>query len=482
MPDNKDNKNDNMDSSFDDIFKELLGKSKDEYLQENPMEHPEDETPAPSADTPSLEDILKEEKSGGEQGMTAEEFFENYKSDKPPVSIEKADGAPAPGGEAPAQKKYDTGPDDFDIKFDFDSEYKDAAAENEDPPAIRPNREKRSGCLGGLLYFAFIIGISVILACLGWVAATDVFALGKPDATVQVTVPENFTMDDVTNLLYDNGLIKYKFLFNFYSNLSSADEKIDAGTYELNKNFDYRALVNGMTESGGNFVEVSVTVPEGYTLTQIIDLLAENNICTQDQLKNSAANTDFKYYFLDSSTLGNEKRLEGYLFPDTYEFYVGDNPDRVLDKMLTNFDSKITDEYKAKAEELGYSIPDIVKIASIIEREAGSDSERPTIASVIYNRLANGDYLQLDSTVNYAIADSGAVFSTDYDSPYNTYLYAGLPAGAISNPGLASIRAALYPDDTSYYYFALSKDGTSVFFEDGDSFTAFTESADYAGR
>ncbi|MGE4486116.1 MAG: endolytic transglycosylase MltG [Oscillospiraceae bacterium] len=382
----------------------------------------------------------------------------------------------------PASKEpLPSGQQDFDVEIDFEEGY-DEVDDYEERP-IRRNREKRSGCLGGFMYFAFIIGVSFLLACVGWLAATDVLALGKADTAVEVTIPQDFTVDQVADILYSNDIIKYKALFKIYAGFSDAEKKMSAGTYELNTSFDYRALVYGMSASGGTKVVVNVTIPEGYTLSQIFKLLDKNSVCTEEDLWDMAANYDFEYDFLDPVTLGEKKRLEGYLFPDTYIFYVGDDATRVISKMLTNFDGKFTDDYKARAEALGYTVDEIVIIASMIEKEAANDAERGDIASVIYNRLKSASFpkLQIDATIYYAIADSGDEFSKDYDSPYNTYKYDGLPIGPISNPGLQSIKAALYPSDTNYYYYGLNTDGVHSFFNSYDSFQTFLASDKYGG-
>ena len=378
------------------------------------------------------------------------------------------------------------GDDDFQINFDFEKEYGDAAEEKE--PVVKRRREKRTGCLGGFFYFAFVLGISILLACVGWMAATDVLGLSSVDSEVEVTIPKNYEMDDVVDMLYENGLIQYKSLFKLYSKVSHADEKIQSGTYILNTNYDYRALVYGMTPSEGKRVEVSVTIPEGYSLQQIIDLLVENKVCEEEDLWDAAANYRYEDYdFLGARTLGQKYRMEGFLFPDTYTFYVGDSPSRVFDKMLSNFSNQWTEEYQTQADLLGYSMEDIIKVASIIEKEAAGSSDRALIASVIYNRVENPDaspagYLGLDSTVYYACAVNGVPFSIEVDSPYNTYTHQGLPAGPISNPGIAAIEAALYPEDTAYYYFALAVDGEHRFFETYYGFEEFVNSDEFASE
>ena len=395
--------------------------------------------------------------------------------------------------------------DDFEVDFDFDKEYEDV----EEKP-VKRGRTKRTGCLGGIMMFLFIVCVSAVLACLGWMAATDVLGLGNQEGIVEVTIPKDiFTQEDrqienddgsitettvdladidaVADILKEQGLIKYKWLFKLYSSFSHADEKIKSGTYQLEYNYDYRALVNGMTPAGGKRVEIDITVPEGYTITQIVNLLAENNVCDRVELLDALANYDFDYDFLDSSTLGQQKRLEGYLFPDTYTFYVGDSPTRVISKFLDNFDNKWTDEFSQKAQELGYSMKDILTVASMVEKEAGSNDERADIASVIYNRLENPGVqgtvglLQIDATIYYAIEDTGEAFSTSIDSPYNTYLHEGLTPGPICNPGLASIEAAIEHADTDYYYYALNLEGTHEFFTSYSGFENFINSDQYGG-
>ena len=373
----------------------------------------------------------------------------------------------------------DTGSPDFKVKFDFDGKYKDVPEER----PLRLRRERRTGCVGGILFAVFIICIALLLASLAWLAAVDILGFGADDKEVSVTVPKDFTIEDITEMLYDAELIKYKFLFKLYAGYSSAEDKIIAGSYVLNTNYDYRALVHGMTTRGGAKVEVTVAIPEGFTLAEIFARLEDNLVCEASDLWETATNYDFKYSFLDSSTLGNKRRLEGFLFPDTYNFYIGSTPVQAISKMLSEFNRKFTDTYIERAEEIGYSIHEIVTIASMIEREAGSDEERPRIAAVIYNRLKSKDFpmLQIDATFYYAAALTGKQPSTDIDSPYNTYQNEGLPPGPIANPGLASIRAALYPSTTNEYYYALSKSGTHVFFRTLKQHQDFVQSSDYGG-
>ena len=394
-------------------------------------------------------------------------------------AITLSEASPDPYEQDDPDYGLDTGSPDFNVKFDFEGKYRDVPEER----PLRWRREKRTGCIGGILYSAFIICISILLASLAWMAAADVLGFGTADEEVNMTIPKDFTIDDVVELLYDAQLIKYKFLFRLYAGFSSADSKIIAGSYVLNRNFDYRALVHGMTTRGGARVEVTVQIPEGYTMLQIFALLEESNVCDADELWRSATWHDYGNGFLAGLPRGNRNRLEGYLFPDTYNFYVDSKPEQAISKMLGEFGRKFNEQYTERAEEMGYTLHEILTVASMIEREAGTDEERPHIASVIYNRLNSKDFprLEIDATIYYAISGTGKPFSTDFDSPYNTYRHPGLPPGPISNPGLASIRAALYPSSSNDYYYALNKSGSHDFFRTYAQHQAFVQSDEYGG-
>lgn len=374
-------------------------------------------------------------------------------------------------------------------------------------PPIRKRRDGRSGCLGGLIYFAFVLSVSIILACVGWMAASDVLALNKEQVTATVTLEKDTFETKVTevtdedgntkeektryadigyiaDLLKDSGIIEYKGLFKFYCAISHADTKIDPGTYELNTNYDYRALVKKMQVGSGAMVTTKVTFPEGYTMEQIFQKLEEEGVCEYDDLMEAAANYQYNYSFLDENALGDATRLEGFLFPDTYEFYQGMQASSAINKFLVNFHNRLTAEMLDLAEQKGYSLKEIVTIASMIEKEAANDDERSKIASVIYNRLKAGMPLQIDSTVMYVLEEHGDVLTTEQtqiDSPYNTYKNTGLPPTPIANPGAASINAALKPADTNYLFYALdAESGTHQFFTNYDEAKAFVAKQSYS--
>ncbi|MBQ5749039.1 MAG: endolytic transglycosylase MltG, partial [Oscillospiraceae bacterium] len=249
------------------------------------------------------------------------------------------------------------------------------------------------------------------------------------------------------------------------------------------------ALVNGMISTSGDRASATVTIPEGYECADIFALLEESGVCTVSQLEQAAASYPFEYDFLADRPYGDSNRLEGYLFPDTYQFFLGDKPENVIDKFLRNFDRKLTDELLSQIDVVNQMISDkmqangfelaqirnsqltlhdIITIASLVEKETAKTSESASIASVIYNRLCSKLYpcLQIDATIQYALTERKEQLSNADKaviSPYNTYTNAGLPAGPIANPGLNSIRAALYPAETEYYFYALGREGVHKF-------------------
>ena len=230
---------------------------------------------------------------------------------------------------------------------------------------------------------------------------------------------------------------------------------------------------------------VRITFPEGITVEGVLDRLAANGVADRDALEAAAADADLGYDLPYGET-GDPRRLEGLLFPDTYDFYVPEDPVRALRRLLGRFDAKRQEWDLSGAGERGYGLREIVTIASLIERETDG-TDRGKISSVIWNRLTGeGDrggtygYLQIDASVLYALpGHTGPLTRSDLetDDPYNTYRYPGLPPGPIACPGEASILAALSPEDTGYYYYALGADGRHQFFETYAAFQTFLRSS-----
>ncbi len=349
----------------------------------------------------------------------------------------------------------------------------------------RPRKKRRSAGRTAalvLLYVAVVIGVSVMLACIGWVFAGDVLALNKDYKSVTFTVTSEEPFDAVVDRLKNEGLIEYKLLFKIFAAVTHKTDTLAAGTYTLTTDMDYRALLAGMRANSANRAQVRVTIPEGYTTDQIFSLLEEKGVSTVQDLREAAAEHDYAFDFLQDIPLGDYHRLEGYLMPATYDFYTPHDPIYALNKLLVYFDSQVlNDSMMAQVENSGHSLHDILTIASMIERETTGE-DRTDIASVIYNRLNNSTggtmgYLQIDATLVYINGGKEpSEADKSIDSPYNTYLYQGLPAGPIANPGLESIVAALNPAQSKNYYYALGDDNIHHFFRTYDQHQAFIAS------
>lgn len=380
---------------------------------------------------------------------------------------------PEPPKDEIAEQEYRDSDGDFDAAEDAPAPERKASGRQRPVKKGRPKKTRGEGLLGiphilvTIVWLALIVVIGVTLGRMIWVCAADVLAFGRENKPVTITVYESDTMDSITDKLYDAGLIRYKSLFNFYADISHAEKKIDPGIYDLNTRYDYHALVNMMSASSTREVVEDLLIPEGYTCRQIFALLEENRICTAQDLSAYAANGALKdYWFLENVTRGDKYCLEGFLFPDTYDFYKNSSPREVLEKMLDNFDYRFSEEMRAQIDTLNATVTDgsftvreVTIVASLIEKETASASESPRIAGVIYNRLFHWDYpalLNIDAAIIYAQDGVSDHIDTSLDSPYNTYLHAGLTPTPIANPGLASLQAALNPESHNYYYYVLN--------------------------
>lgn len=354
----------------------------------------------------------------------------------------------------------------------------------------RPHRRRHKRFLSGWKYALFVGLTSVLLAGVGWLLVNDFCAFSKEDITATVQVTADDDLKSVANKLHDAGLIQYKWFFKFFGGLANANDKIGIGSYKLSTEMDYMALINAMHNSSGgmNTDTVRITIPEGYTVQQIIALLAKNGVNTEESLTEAAQTATFNYDFIDN-TSQDISRLEGYLFPDTYDFYVNEKPESALRRLIANFTTKMDEDLMSEVEASGHSLKEIVTVASLIEKETAGNDQK-TIASVIYNRLADtgshGTYgmLQVDASLLYALpGHEGAITNDDkkVDSKYNLYKYAGLPPTPIANPGLASLKAALEPESTGYYFYALGKDGTHHFSATLQEHNSFINSDQYVG-
>ena len=372
-----------------------------------------------------------------------------------------------------------------------------------DPMAyIRPQKKRTYAFFGvphlisTIIWIMLIIVVGISLGRTLWVCCAEVMAFGKENHQVTISVGSGDSIDQIAEKLGNANLIDYPQLFKAFANATGKADNIRPGTYTLNARLDYNAMINAMSYHGAREI-VEVMFPEGYTCAQIFALLEEKGVCTAEQLEQFLETYDPEagdlddYWFLDGVTWGSKYCLEGYLAPDTYEFYVNDDPERVLAKFLDEFDDRFTDimkddfediqyKYMEALHEEGYSsqyieehrltVHNVLTLASIVQRETGSSSESFDIASVFYNRLASGMELGSDATVYYAIGDYAAekgeltMSDLNTDSPYNTRKNRGLPPGPICNPGTYALYAALDPNDTDFLYFVYDSDAQEHLF------------------
>ncbi len=313
-----------------------------------------------------------------------------------------------------------------------------------------------------------ILLILIFILCLsftGWQVFTRQYSPVdlNDSSSIEVRVPDNSSARAVASLLEQNGLIRSERFFLSYCRQKGLDKDLKAGLYVFSRNQSLKEIA--LQISQGKVKSVLFTIPEGYTVRQIGDLLVKKQICTAQQWI-EAVQADYKYDFLLSGQPKDEKRLEGFLFPDTYTIDEKTSAQDIIAMMLDSFSQMWDKEYAEQAALKNSSVRYIITIASLIEREARIPEERTRISGVIYNRLQKGMPLQIDATVLYSLGehkDTVTYRDLEVNSPYNTYKYAGLPPGAIASPGRAAIDAALNPEDNSYYYYVAKGDKSHYF-------------------
>lgn len=337
-----------------------------------------------------------------------------------------------------------------------------------------PKKRRKSGnpIVNTLLYLVMILLISGLLASAVIVLGNDLFALTKPDKEIEVTIPEDASIGEVSKILSKSGVIDHKLFFQLFVTMTNRHSQFYDGTFELNSSMDYREILSNIRMS--RYSTVKVTIPEGYTVEQIKQTVLDAGLSSKKEMTAALESGEFDCDYLPDDLGSEENRLEGYLFPDTYEFYLSDSAETIIQKMLDNYTNKVESDAKRKslvavAKKRGVSMRDALIVASMIEKEAASDDEMKDIAGVIYNRLndtTDFPYLNIDATIQYVCGHTGALTEDDLkiDSPYNTYTNKGLPPGPICNPGYSALYAALHPSEHNYYYYVANADGTAHIF------------------
>ncbi|MDQ7822122.1 MAG: endolytic transglycosylase MltG [Candidatus Eremiobacteraeota bacterium] len=308
------------------------------------------------------------------------------------------------------------------------------------------------------LLFALFILCTIVLMFLA-------YSMVMPQGTgapVLFQVSPGESAAEISRNLAHERIIGNALSFRLLLRLARAEDRIKAGTYELTPAMNSLAILKMLVN--GQVKERSFTAPEGASVEDIAVLLESTHVMTAEEFR--TALKEQGSFQVGSLTIGNP---EGFLFPDTYQVPCGIKPDFLIEKMLQRFEEQILPLYQASALSAQFSLPELVTMASLVEREARLDHERPLIAAVYYNRLRKGMLLQCDATVQYALGRTKPVLSFDdleIESPYNTYLHQGLPPGPICNPGIKSFKAACSPGDVPSLYYVVDEvkgDGSHVF-------------------
>lgn len=335
---------------------------------------------------------------------------------------------------------------------------------------------KKGGVGSTYLFFIIVIAVSVVVSIYAIFCMNDILAITKTKSNVTVSYSQEIeTSNEAIDMLHKKGLIKCKNFCKFFVKLrdtvittSRLGGPYEPGMYYLNGKMGLEGMLITLKGNTVSSETVTLTFPEGYTVPEIINKLSDNDVCDKAALISVIQSTDFSYSLVTDLKANDNVpyRLEGFMFPDTYEFYINESASSVVRKFLENGENKFTEEYKTRASEMNYSIYEIMTVASIVEKEAANDDQKRTIAAIIYNRLedkANFPTLGCLSTSDYitnkvapnlsSTSSHTAEYYLSYYNTNNTSTVVGLPAGPICNPGTESIYAALYPESTNDKFF-----------------------------
>lgn len=395
--------------------------------------------------------------------------------------------------EEPADEELIDDPQDFS-KEEYDDEIDDTPTvvmpQNSEKKPVRsrsrrkkpaPRKKKSSkqknsrfngSIFGGIILTCIILTVSVVLSLTAISVATEYYGIGKSENDVIFKIPEGADNDKIADLLYENGIIKNKTLFKLALKIEKP-QTIFPGDITLKPSMGYAAVIEELATMRERMETVTITFTEGMNLLDVANLLEKNKVCKAD---------DFLFEFNKDQGFDFEKNLgvskdafykmEGYFFPETYNFYVNDTAYNVTKLVRTQFQSTMNADLMRQVKESKFSLNQIITLASIVQMEAGSEAEMPKVASVFVNRMNDQTTypnLQSDTTTKYidnvikkkAIDQSSVDF---YTSVYDTYTCRGLPASPICNPGLAAIKAVLNPAKTDYYYFCNNLTTGETFF------------------
>jgi len=325
------------------------------------------------------------------------------------------------------------------------------------------------------LLWSFLIAVSLVLLVVGgaawyvWNGLKPTHAAASP---VRITIDKGMKAQKVAELLENNGLIRNAKIFGGWLKLKDEGSRFQAGIYEMTPGMTREEIVAKLNK--GDIIAPATmrfTIPEGWTVMQMADRLSQNGHFSKDQFLQAAANPANWSGSVWTSQIPLDASLryplEGYLFPETYEMKTESSAVDIINRMLAELDKKLNllpDDWQVTMQERDLTLHQLLTIASLVEREVVVDEERPIVSGVIANRLNKKMPLQIDATIQYLLDKPKELLVDDLkvESPYNTYLNPGLPPGPIATPSLKSIEAALYPEETDYYYYVTKKDGSNT--------------------
>ena len=483
----------------------------DEFIAESPAESPEivpvEETESPVSESESHVDEILEILNRGKD--EAEAAFEEAPEEAPEIPMSIFSHLTEENGEDTAAAPTPIRNSHFTDHLSVDDSEPEPIPEPQPEPVSEDDEDddENDGIVKrifgrlavipkAVVYIALILIASAYLSYYIITIANDIFALVTDKREVTITIDENATHESVGELLKENGIIEYKNVYKIYMSYRSdgdSSSEYVPGDYTLNTSYNYSQIITALTANNQKREIVRVTIPEGFTIDQIIDLLVSNGIGERENYIDAINNYPYSWEFvklLDENGYPKERkyRLEGYLYPDTYDFYTTESEVYVVNKMLAAFNDKFWKDFTRKnvkgesyqqemLDKYKMTFDDIVVLASMVQSEGGNVNDFYAISYVFHNRLSHPSSfpkLESDATIQYAlpqrISDSTQL-DPSYETPYNTYLYNGLPPGAISNPGIDALYATLFPTapqsssgkDIDAYFFVANDAGKTYY-------------------
>lgn len=438
---------------MDNEKKDMTEKEMDEYLDSILNEHSVSENSENENDAP--EETDEQAENASEAAASVEEEVEE--------------------GEQSEETETDA-PDEDSLEANF-GHSDDDEDDEEYAPTPRPKKKRKKKKKGARLAFALIL--TTLIICISIFIAVGVInivktvtGLDRADVQIVVDIPENSTAYEIADILEAEGVIDNADLFGFMAQFKGVDSSFSAGSHVLSPNMTYSDIMDELCRHYEEEREtVDITFPEGITLYDAAALLEENGVCDADRFIYIFNSSSFGFDFEELVTASSDKflKMEGYLFPDTYTFYVDEEPEVVAKKFYRNFENKLTPDYYGRMEDLGFTLEETITLASMIQAEAQSVSDMKKISSVFWNRLKSDEFPRLESDpttkyVNNVIKPNIEIPDEEMFTAYDTYKGEGLPPGPICNPGLDAISAVLYPADTNYYFFCADLDTGEVFY------------------